>query len=90
MTYGGISAAGIFIFNEQGQVVMFEAEGYGEFDGEMRLETWAIPLSAYREFEGILIPTKGEVTWKLETGDFNWFNFEVLEVEYNCHRKFSG
>ena len=83
MTYGDITASGVFTFNSKGEVVNFEAERYGEFDGDIRLETWSIPVRDYKQFEGIKIPTKGNVTWKLDTGDFNWFNFEVTEIEYN-------
>lgn len=83
MPYGDISASGIFAFNDMGQVINFEAERYGDFNGEIRLETWSIPVREYKEFEGIWIPTKGDVTWKLDTGDFNWFNFEITEVKYN-------
>lgn len=83
MTYGDISATGVFTFNSDGDPTHFEAERYGEFDGETRLETWAIPLKSYREFEGVRVPTEGEVTWKLDAGDFNWFNFEVTEIEYD-------
>jgi hypothetical protein len=83
MTYGEITASGIFTFNDKWQVINFEAERYGDFNGEIRLETWSIPVRDYKEFEGIGIPTKGDVTWKLDTGDFNWFNFEVTEIEYN-------
>ena len=83
MAYDDITASGIFTFNDKGQVVNFEAERYGEFNGEIRLETWSIPVRNYKEFEGVRIPTKGNVTWKLDTGDFNWFNFEVTKIEYN-------
>lgn len=83
MTYGGITASGIFTFNDKGQVIKFEAERYGEFDGKTSLETWSIPVRDYKEFGGVRIPTKGDVTWKLDTGDFNWFNFELTEIEYN-------
>lgn len=83
MTYGEIRASGIFTFNDKGQVINFEAERYGEFNGEIRLETWSIPVRDYKEFDGIRIPTKGDVAWKLNTGDFNWFNFEVTDIEYN-------
>ncbi|KUO49818.1 MAG: hypothetical protein APF76_00815 [Desulfitibacter sp. BRH_c19] len=83
MTYGEITASGVFTFNDKGEVINFEAERYGEFDGETRLETWSIPVREYKEFEGIRVPTKGDVTWKLDTGDFNWYNFEVTEIEYN-------
>lgn len=83
MTYGGITASGVFTFNDKGEVIQFEAERYGEFDGEFRLETWSIPLREYKEFAGIKVPTKGDVTWKFASGDFNWFNFELTEIEYN-------
>ena len=83
MSYGGISAWGIFTINEQGEVIAFEAERYGEFNGQYSMEVWSIALSQYREFSGIKIPTIGEVTWKLADGDFNWYNFELIEMEYN-------
>lgn len=88
MSYGGVTASGIFTFNDVGEVIRFEAERYGEFGGEFRLETWSIPLRDYREFAGIRIPTKGDVTWKFSSGDYNWFNFEVLDVEYNQPRPY--
>ena len=83
MTYGDVAASGIFTFNEKGEVVRFEAERFGEFDGEFSLEIWSIQLRDYREIEGIRVPTKGEVTWELEEGDFKWFVFEVQEIQYN-------
>lgn len=83
MTYGEITASGIFTFNDMGEVINFEAKRYGEFDGETSLETWSIPVRDYKEFQGVKIPTKGDVTWKLDLGDYNWFNFEVTEVKYN-------
>ncbi|SFC22588.1 hypothetical protein SAMN04488102_10444 [Alkalibacterium subtropicum] len=83
MTYDGVSASGIFTINDLGEVVRFEAERYGDFDGEFRMETWSIPVSAYKSFEGLKVPTKGEITWKLDEGDYNWFNFEVMDIEYN-------
>ena len=83
MSYRGVTASGVFTFNDKGQVTNFEAQRYGDFDGEYRIETWSIPVSDYKEFDGIMVPTKGKVTWKLKTGDYNWYNFEVTEVEYN-------
>lgn len=83
MTYKGVSASGDFTINEKGEVTLFEAERYGDFDGEFRMEIWSIPVSEYRVFQGIRVPTRGEITWKLAEGDFNWFNFEVTDIEYN-------
>lgn len=83
MSYKGVTASGIFSFNEKGEVIHFVAERYGDFNGGYSLETWAIPISDYKEFDGIKIPTKGKVTWKLDTGDYNWFNFEITHADYN-------
>ena len=83
MTYKEVIASGVLTFNDKGEVINFEAERYGEFDNKFRLELWSISLYAYKKFDGIKVPTKGDVTWKLKTGNFNWFNFEVAQIEYN-------
>lgn len=83
MTYKEVIASGVLTFNDKGEVINFEAERYGEFDNKFRLELWSISLYAYKKFDGIKVPTKGDVTWKLKTGNFNWFNFEVTQIEYN-------
>lgn len=83
MSYQGVTASGVFTFNDQGEVLNFTAERYGEFNGEFRLETWLVLMEDYREFEGIRVPTKGEVVWKLKDGDFSWYHFQVKDLEYN-------
>ncbi|MGI1657870.1 MAG: DUF6544 family protein [Desulfitobacterium sp.] len=88
MTYGGVTASGIFTFNEQGEPLNFEAKRYGEFDGEYRLETWSCVIQEYQEFNGIKAPSRGELIWKLDTGDFHWYHFEVKELEYNMPEKY--
>lgn len=88
MSYKGVTASGIFSFNEKGEVNHFVADRYGDFNGEYSLETWAIPVSDYKVFNGIKIPTKGKVTWQLDSGDFNWFNFEIIHADYNNPKPF--
>ncbi|MBO8129159.1 MAG: hypothetical protein H0Z39_08185 [Peptococcaceae bacterium] len=83
MSYRGVTASGVFMFNEKGEVINFVAERYGQFDGQYVLETWSVLIRDYKEFNGIRIPTKGEVIWKLKTGDFSWYHFEITEIEYN-------
>jgi len=83
MSYQGVTASGVFTFNEKGEVVSFLAERYMESQGKFSLETWFIPLSHYQEFDGYKIPTRGEAIWKLDTGDFKWYQFELIDIEYN-------
>lgn len=83
MDYMGVSASGIFTFNDQGEIVKFEAKRYGEFGGEYQLEPWVVEVSDYKEFGGFMIPSTGKITWQLETGDFEWYRVTVKEMEYN-------
>jgi len=83
MSYGGVTASGVFTFNEKGEVINFEAERYGEFNGQYRLEKWSVQMRDHKDFNGIRIPAGGEVIWKLKTGDFSWYQFEIKEIEYN-------
>lgn len=84
MSYAGVTAEGIFNFSDQGRVTSFTAPRYGDFSGHYSLETWLITIGAYKEFQGLWVPAGGEITWKLKTGDFTWYRFELDELEYNC------
>lgn len=86
MSYGEITASGIFKFDENGDFISFEAERYYYRKESSTLESWLITVedrNVYREFEGVRIPTKLAVTWKFETGDFTWYRLEVTDAEYN-------
>lgn len=83
MSYRGITASGVFIFNEKSEVIKFVAERYMELNGQYVMETWSCPLKDYKEFNGIWIPTKGEAVWNLKTGDFSYYQAEITEIEYN-------
>jgi hypothetical protein len=85
MTYGGISAEGVFTFTEEGDVTSFEAQRYYQRKDGPTLENWFISIdeNGYKEFEGIRIPAKCAVTWRLKEGDFTWFSLEIDEVDYN-------
>lgn len=83
MTYGGITASGVFTFNQKGEVVNFVAQRYGDFNGQYLMKTWVVNMKGHKDFNGIRIPSAGEVIWRLETGDYNWFQFEIQDIEYN-------
>lgn len=83
MTYGGVEATGTFTFNEKGEVIQFEAERYGEFEGKYSMETWSISMGNYQFFEGIKVPTEGQIAWKLKEGDYLWYKFVVDDIQFN-------
>lgn len=84
MRYGGIEATGIFYFNEQGDLLRFTADRYYDRGKEAAtLEKWQIDVTETAVMNGIRMPRKTEVTWKLPTGDFTWYKLEITEIEYN-------
>lgn len=85
MTYGGITASGLFKFDAYGNVISFEAKRYYDRKGRATLEDWFIQIepNSYKEFEGVRIPAKSTVTWKLKEGDFTWYKLEIADIHYN-------
>jgi hypothetical protein len=85
MTNGGITASGLFKFDANGDVISFEAKRYYDRKGGATLEDWFIQIepNSYKEFEGVRIPAKSTVTWKLKEGDFIWYKPEIADIHYN-------
>jgi hypothetical protein len=85
MSYGGVTASGLFRFSPEGDFLSFEARRYYDRKEGATLETWlvAVAENGYREFAGIRVPAKTSVTWKLDTGDFTWCKLEVTDITYN-------
>jgi hypothetical protein len=83
MSYGGTTASGVFTFNDQGEPVKFSAKRYREAAGKYELTGWVGNMKQFGEFNGVRTPNKGEVIWKLTSGDFDWFHWEITEVVYN-------
>lgn len=84
MTYKGVSSSGVFVFNQQGDVVSFSAQRwYRDQGGSFTLAECYIPVYCYKEYDGLRVPAKGEIIWRLPEGDFNWLQLEVTEIEYN-------
>jgi len=84
MTYGDITANGVFEFNADGDVVSFLADRYYTTEDGIELLPWLITVDSngYTEFEGVRIPTHGTVTWKMESGDYTWLKVQITDVDY--------
>jgi len=84
MDYGGVKASGFFHFNDRGEVIKFTCERYySKGDNQYSLEKYKALVGDYKEFDGLKIPSKGDAIWELESGDYNYYKFEITEVEYN-------
>jgi hypothetical protein len=88
MTYGGVSATGLYCFSTQGDVTAFKAKRYMVSNKVSQLEDWQIDVDpkGYKTFEGIRIPATSTVTWKLKEGDFTWLKLSITSLRYNIDR----
>jgi hypothetical protein len=82
MRYEGVEASARFSFDERGRFRLMSAERYLSSGGRSKLEKWAVPVTSWKVVRGIEIPVEGNVTWKLAGGDFDYYRWEILDVEY--------
>jgi hypothetical protein len=83
MDYKGITVTGTFYFNEKGDILRFSGKRYKDVNGKYILSDWGGENKEFKEFSGIRIPSKTVVIWYEEEGKFEWFEFEIKDIEYN-------
>jgi hypothetical protein len=80
----GLKVFGIFYIDDIGRITHAVVDGrYMTVGDEYIKEKWTTPYTEYREMSGFRIPTKGEATWNLKTGDFTYVKLELTDVEYD-------
>jgi len=85
MSYKGLTGSGIFLFTSDGDWQSFEGLRYYDRKTGATLETWHVEADpkSFKLFQGLRIPAKSSVTWKLKEGDFTWFEVEIVDVKFN-------
>ncbi len=83
MTIDDKTVSGLFTFSPEGDLIAFETKRYMGQGKNTSLEIWQIHNSSFKIFNGIRIPNKSEVSWKLAEGDFQWLQLEISEIYYN-------
>jgi hypothetical protein len=83
MRYAGVTASAVFAFDERGRFASLTADRYMSGEGGSRLEKWVIPATEWRTIRGIEMPVRGNAVWKLAGGDFDYYRWEILDVEVN-------
>lgn len=79
----GQKISAVCYFDTQGRLINFKTLRYRSTDTGPILTDWEVTISDYKEFNGIIIPTKGKAIWKLKEGDFEYVRLEITEIEYN-------
>jgi hypothetical protein len=79
----GLSVSAVFTFDGHGRVVRFDAERYMGAGADAQLVPWFATCSSWRRFEGVEVPSAGEVGWDLPSGPFIYFRWEISDLEFN-------
>ncbi|MEQ8201037.1 MAG: DUF6544 family protein [Syntrophomonadaceae bacterium] len=74
--YYGISASGIFTFNEKGEMASFVTDDReaAAMDGTSEKVRWSVECSKYQETGGIRKPTVFRAIWNYDDGDLVYFD----------------
>ncbi len=83
MTYQGTTVSGIFGFAENGDPVSFEADRYKDTREGAPLVKWVVQMKRYQVFDGLRVPIRCSITWKLDTGNFTWADILIRQVNYD-------
>lgn len=81
--HAALPVEGLFEFSPDGSLRSFEAQRYYGGEKESQKHTWRIDVLESATFDGMTVPSKCKVTWKLPEGDFHWLTLEVTGIDYD-------
>ena len=79
-TYNGMSLPFAITFNDAGEITQMETKRYMD---EKNLEMWVIIATDYKSVNDVRIPSRFEVLWRLEKGDFSYAIFNIQQINFN-------
>ncbi len=85
ITYGDISAQGIFTFGETGEMLSFTTDDRALYqtDGTVEHVRWSAVCGDYREQDGYCLPTALQAVWHYSDGDLVYFDGKNVRIEYD-------
>jgi hypothetical protein len=87
LTYKGTKVTGLFHFNEAGDFEKFITMRFKDTNDNAKRQEWIIEVLENEIINGIKIPAKIKVTWKLENRNWTWLEIELSEVRYDRMEK---
>ncbi|HTB34984.1 MAG TPA: DUF6544 family protein [bacterium] len=75
----GRDVSATFHFGPQGELLSVDALRYLDGPEGPALEPWHVEMdpASQRDFNGLRIPARSQVTWRLKKGDFHWLELEL-------------
>lgn len=83
MRHAGVVASAVFTFDQHGRIASIDAERYLGGGQEAELTPWSVVCTEWRAIRGVQIPTRGDVRWHPAAGEFSYYRWQILDVEYD-------
>jgi hypothetical protein len=83
MRYGERTVTAEFTVDERGRVTGMTGDRYLGGGPNAKLTAWFAPCTEWRVVRGIEMPVRGNVIWRLPQGDFDYYRWEIIDVEAN-------
>lgn len=83
---GHITISAILYFDEEGRLVNFISNDRFETkDGKVyKNYPWSTPVTAYRDIDGMKLPTAAKAIYHHPEGEFCYGEFVIKDIRYNC------
>lgn len=82
-THRGVQASAVFSFDDRGRFVGMTAQRFMGGGADAKQHPWVVSASEWQTFDGIQVPSRGEVTWKLPDGDFTYYRWQLSDLAIN-------
>lgn len=84
ISYDGVTASGVFTFNEKGEMTSFETDDrwVDKGDGSYEKRKWSALCSEYKNNNGIIQPTHFKAVWHYDDGDLVYFNSDNIKIQF--------
>jgi hypothetical protein len=89
MSWGGASGSLLFTFDEHDRLVRLSGMRHLGADAKARPRPWVIRAVAWKKFDGIEVPARGNVSWQLEAGDFDYYDWQLTAIDFNPARPYA-
>lgn len=85
ITWGNLTASGIFTFNEIGEIIRFDTDDrYQDNNGESTNLPWTVEFGRYQEIDGFQRPSSVNIYWHMSDGNkFTYFECDNYTVSYS-------
>lgn len=86
INYNGISASGVFTFNDEYEMVSFSTNDRAIIgtDGSLEYVKWSAVCGDYKVYDnGIKYPTKFKAVWNYPDKDFIYFDGTIHDISYD-------